>query len=158
MWSSYKTLHQAEFLRHVKITKEKVVSVCYGSVVRDYCLLSFYHFVNTRSIHLYRQCIINCFAHKLVYSNSHTEWCLQPMTNQPTTRLTAVMQVNLLWHCWLAVRKSKRWWGFGDGSGISWTICKQSAPHPRQITRPTHHHSVFTGRMLFLPPSHWCYY
>jgi len=28
MWSSYKTLHQAEFLRHIKITKEKVVSVC----------------------------------------------------------------------------------------------------------------------------------
>ena len=26
MWSSYKHLHHAEFLRHVKITKEKVVS------------------------------------------------------------------------------------------------------------------------------------
>jgi len=24
--------------------------------------------------------------------------------------------------------------GFGDGSGISWTICKQSAPRSRQIT------------------------
>jgi len=30
--------------------------------------------------------------------------------------------------------------GFGDGSGISWTICKQSAPHSRQITKPTPHH------------------
>ena len=28
-------------------------------------------------------------------------------------------------------------------SGISWTICKQSAPHFRQITTPTPHHSVF---------------
>jgi len=33
--------------------------------------------------------------------------------------------------------------GFWDGSGISWTICKQSAPCSRQITTPTPHHSVF---------------
>jgi len=43
--------------------------------------------------------------------------------------------------------------GFWDGSGISWTICKQSAPRSRQITMPTTHHSVFTGRMPFLPPN-----
>ena len=35
-------------------------------------------------------------------------------------------------------------------SGISWTTCKQSAPRFRQITTPTPHHSIFTGRMLFL--------
>jgi len=29
-----------------------------------------------------------------------------------------------------------------SGSGISWAICK-SAPHPRQITMPAPHHSVF---------------
>ena len=40
-----------------------------------------------------------------------------------------------------------------DGSGISWTICKQSAPRPRQITTPTPHHSIFTDRMLFLVPN-----
>jgi len=40
--------------------------------------------------------------------------------------------------------------GLGDGSGISRTICKQSAPHSRQITTPTFHHSIFIGRMLFL--------
>jgi len=28
-------------------------------------------------------------------------------------------------------------------SGISWTICKQSAPHSRQITTPTPRHSIF---------------
>ena len=28
-------------------------------------------------------------------------------------------------------------------SGISWTICKQSAPRSRQITTPTPHHSIF---------------
>jgi len=41
-------------------------------------------------------------------------------------------------------------------SGISWTICKQSAPHSRQITTPTPHHSIFTGRMLFLTPNQQC--
>ena len=39
------------------------------------------------------------------------------------------------------------------GSGISWTICKQFAPRSRQITTPTLHHSIFTGRTLFLPPN-----
>ena len=41
-------------------------------------------------------------------------------------------------------------------SGISWTICKQSAPRSRQITTPTPHHSIVTGRTLFLTPNqHW---
>ena len=40
--------------------------------------------------------------------------------------------------------------------GISWTICKQSAPCSRQITTPTPHHSIFTGRMLFLTPKQQC--
>ena len=44
--------------------------------------------------------------------------------------------------------------GFGDGSGISQTICKQSAP--RQITAPAPHHSIFAGRMLFLTPNRHC--
>ena len=37
-------------------------------------------------------------------------------------------------------------------SGISWAIYK-SAPRSRQITTPAPHHSVFTGRMPFLPPN-----
>ena len=43
--------------------------------------------------------------------------------------------------------------GFWDGSGISWTICKQSTYHQTQITTPTPHHSIFTGQMLFRPPN-----
>jgi len=39
-----------------------------------------------------------------------------------------------------------------SGSGISWDICK-SAPCPRQTTTPAPHHSVFIGRMPFLPPN-----
>jgi len=27
------------------------------------------------------------------------------------------------------------------------------APHPRQITKPASHHSVFTSQMPFLPPN-----
>jgi len=42
--------------------------------------------------------------------------------------------------------------GFGAGSGINWTMCKQSASHSRQITTPTPHHSIFTGWMLSLTP------
>ena len=43
--------------------------------------------------------------------------------------------------------------GFWKGTGISWTICKQSAPRSRLITTPAPHHSIFTGRMLFLTPN-----
>jgi len=46
--------------------------------------------------------------------------------------------------------------GFVDGSGISWTICKQSAPSSRQITTPTPHRSIFTGQMLFLTLNQQC--
>ena len=46
--------------------------------------------------------------------------------------------------------------GVWDGSGISWTIRKKSAPRSRQITTPTPHQSVFTGRMLFLTPNQQC--
>ena len=41
-------------------------------------------------------------------------------------------------------------------SGIRWTICKQSAPHSRQITTSIPHHSIFTGWMLFLMPNQQC--
>jgi len=46
--------------------------------------------------------------------------------------------------------------GICDGSGISWTTCKQSAPRSREITAPTPHRSIFTGQMLFLTPSQQC--
>jgi len=41
--------------------------------------------------------------------------------------------------------------GVSDGSGISYTICKQCAPRSRQKTTSTL--SFFTGRMLFLMPN-----
>jgi len=42
-----------------------------------------------------------------------------------------------------------------SGSSISWAVCK-SASHSRQITTPAPHHSLFTGRMPFLPPNQQC--
>ena len=58
---------------------------------------------------------------------------------------------------WASTRKVKPIWillkqDTMSGSGISWAICK-SAPRSRQITTPVPHHSVFTGRMPFLPPN-----
>ena len=58
---------------------------------------------------------------------------------------------------WAGTRKVKPIWILLEqepvgGRGISWAICK-SAPRSRQITMPAPHHSVFTGRMPFLPPN-----
>jgi len=71
------------------------------------------------------------------------------------TRLTALF---LGLPRWAGTRKVKPIWILlkqetvsGSGSGISWAICK-SAPCSRQTTTPAPHHSVFTGRMPFMPP------
>ena len=58
---------------------------------------------------------------------------------------------------WDGTRKEKPIWILlkqetVSGSGISWAICK-SAPRSRQITTTAPHHSIFTGRMPFLPPN-----
>ena len=58
---------------------------------------------------------------------------------------------------WAGTRKVKPIWILlkqetVSGRDISCAICK-SAPRSRQITTPSPHHSVFTGRMPFLPPN-----
>ena len=58
---------------------------------------------------------------------------------------------------WAGTRKAQPIWillkqEIVSGSGISWATCK-SAPRSRQIITPTPHHSVFMGRMPFLPPN-----
>ena len=70
------------------------------------------------------------------------------------TRLTAIFPELPRW---ASTRKVKPIWVLlkqdtVSDSGISWAICK-SAPRSRQITMPAPHHSVFTGRMPFLPPN-----
>jgi len=56
---------------------------------------------------------------------------------------------------WLSVWSVQEIMG---GIGISRTIGKSFTPHSRQKTMPVPHHSVFTGRMPFLPSSqqHQC--
>ena len=61
---------------------------------------------------------------------------------------------------WAGTRKVKPIWILlkqetVTGNGISWATCK-SAPRSRQITTPASYHSVFTGRMPFLPPNQQC--
>jgi len=44
-----------------------------------------------------------------------------------------------------------------SGSGICWAKCKSaSAPHPKQITTPAPHHSVFYRPDAFLQPNQQC--
>jgi len=54
--------------------------------------------------------------------------------------------------CWYQKGKTNLDFTEARGSGMSWAICK-SAPCSRQTTTRAPHHSVFTGRMLFLPPN-----
>jgi len=41
--------------------------------------------------------------------------------------------------------------GFWGCSGISWTICKQSAPHSRQITNTTDNHTNTSSLNFYRP-------
>jgi len=43
--------------------------------------------------------------------------------------------------------------GFRDAVASAGLYRKQPAPRSRQITTPTPHHSIFTGRLPFLPPN-----
>jgi len=80
--------------------------------------------------------------------------CNTPHTH---TRLTALFPGLPRW---TGTRKVKPVWILlkqetVSGSGISWAICKL-ASCSRQTTTPAPHHSVFTGRMPFLPPNQQC--
>ena len=84
------------------------------------------------------------------YQISHNVWVLLPPPHTHT-RLTALCPglpgTRKVKPIWILLKQETV-----SGSGISWAICK-SAPHSRQITTPAPHHSVFTGRMPFLPPN-----
>jgi len=61
--------------------------------------------------------------------------------NGPFSRTIWVSRYQKCKPVWIKMRHEMM--RFSDGSGISWTICKQSAPRSRQITTPTPHHSNF---------------
>jgi len=70
--------------------------------------------------------------------------------NGPLSGTTRVSRTRKVKPIWILLKQET-----ASGSGISWAICK-SAPYSRQITTPAPHHSVFTGRMPFLPPNQEC--
>ena len=80
--------------------------------------------------------------------NKLTYWLSQLLTHSFNDPLSGTTRVS-------RYQKGKTNLDFSEaktvsGSGIGWTICK-SEPRSKQITAPAPHHSVFTGRMPFLP-------
>ena len=96
-----------------------------------------------------------CSSLHIVLVRSFTKVSItEQIRNNTHIRLTALFPGL---HRWAGTRKVEPIWILlkqetVSGSGISWARCK-SAPCSRQITTPTLHHSVFTGRMPFLPPN-----
>ena len=96
---------------------------------------------------------------KTIYPEALTMRSNHTMSHKATTntRLTAL--------CpglpgWASTRKVKPIWILlkqetVSGNAISWAMCK-SASRSRQITTTAPHHSVFTGRMPFLPSNQQC--
>ena len=107
--------------------------------------------------------------HDVVYST--VPYITHDTTMENTDRVSSPFNAGLYTHTrltalfpglprWAGTRKVKPIWILlkqetVSGSGISWAICK-SAPWSRQTTTPAPHHSVFTGRMPFLPPNQQC--
>jgi len=101
-------------------------------------------------------------THARMHTHAHTHACTSTCTNTythpfygPLDSVRDYPDDPVPKPIWILLKQETM-----SSSGISWAICK-SAPQPRQITMPTSHHSVFTGRMPFLPPSqptvskHW---
>ena len=117
--------------------------------------------------HKRRQCFLCCFmlprilemgmealCFWVVYPSVHTCIWVESFSDHTHTHTHLMALFPGLPRC---TRKVKPIWILlkqetVSGSDISWAICK-SAPHSRQITTPAPHHSVFTGRMPFLPPN-----
>jgi len=110
---------------------------------------------------------LSCEVHVHSVSNTASQWhthpCFQSGHPHTTTTTLLLHPLNGLFSrtTWLSPhQKGKPFWillqDMMGGSGISWTICKSFAPRSRQTTMPVPHHSVFTGRMPFLPPNQEC--
>ena len=124
------------------------ILACFGK--RHYCLHTILYLLSNRSPGYKWQRLFTGQVRPVTrlqrYQNTHTH-----------TRLTALFPEP---PGWASTRKVKPIWILlkqetVSGSGISWAICK-SAPRSRQITTPASHHSVFTGRMPFLPHNQQC--
>ena len=87
-------------------------------------------------------CHDGVWSHKLQHTHTHT--FNSPLSG--TIRVSRYQKRNVK-PTWILLKRETV-----SGSGISWAMCK-SAPRSRQIIMPAPHHSVFTGRMPFLPPN-----
>ena len=72
---------------------------------------------------------------------------MRELFNGPSSRTTRVSRYQKGKPIWILLKQETV-----SGSGISWAVYK-SAPRSRQTTTPAPYHSVFTGRMPFLPPN-----
>ena len=87
---------------------------------------------NTTPMTVQRQCNGYC-TNTAVYYYTHLTASFPRQSGQVGTRKAKPVGIYM----------RQEMMGFRDGSGISWTICKQSAPRSRQITTSTPHHSIF---------------
>ena len=76
------------------------------------------------------------------HTHTHTHLFNGPLSG--TTRWAGTRKVKPIW---ILLKQETV-----SGSGIRWAICK-FAPRSSHITTPVPRHSVFTGRMPFLPPN-----
>jgi len=76
-----------------------------------------------------------------------SRWTYIHPFNGPFSRTTRSASTRKVKPIWISLKQDTV-----SGSGISWAICK-SALRSRLITMPVPYHSVFTGRMPFLPPN-----
>jgi len=84
--------------------------------------------------------LANCYIHTYIHTYIHP-------FNGPLPGLPGSAGTRKVKPIWVLLKQETV-----SGSDISWAICK-SAPRSRQITTQAPHHSVFTGRMPFLPPN-----
>ena len=103
------------------------------------CCCQRWHYVQLRTFCFLCFIQLSLLLHPFNGSFSRTTWVSQSKKHETSLDLNEARDDGIL-----------------GCSGINWTICKQSAPRCRQITTPAPHHSIFTGRVLFLAPKQQC--
>ena len=125
---------------HRLLLLECIVRLCWITRLRPMSLVLIDHLSHRVSYQLMRQCHIH--VESIGQRCSAVSHCYHLLDQSVfSDELPSV-----LWRCWLCGWKDMRpillKQDTVSGSGISWAICK-SAPHPRQITVPAPHNSVF---------------
>ena len=113
-------------------------------------------FIVLSNSHLQSNSTIICTKHEIIILCMLTQWCVMGHCWQAKYKLLHPFNSlfsRTAWVSWYQKGKTSldlneaRDDGVLACGGISWTICKRSAPRSRQITTPTPHHSIFTSWM-----------